>query len=332
MIARQASSNSTSDRPILKPISRRSSSSASGTRVATPPSMFEHREATPEPSSTVHEGARSTPSSTPFVFGAPQSPFHSFDPDTPVPSVEREVSADSDQQSPASTVRYTPLQSSEVRSTAQDVDPEASLRGISGLGELRLNTPQPPPSPTQRASRTPPIHVTYSPPVNVTGGSRSDRSESLVARVAAMGVDSQQVGSLSPAGANGRRSPSRRPRSSSGAQREIHQVESEEPPDVFARMLEVQEALSNARELTGRIRALLSSSTMTHEHGSSIQALHNQAVTLDEFQLPSSRIIGLVGDSGAGKSSLINSLLDKSELARAVSNHSACCSSSANLI
>lgn len=86
-------------------------------------------------------------------------------------------------------------------------------------------------------------------------------------------------------------------------------------------MAEVQEALANARVLTGRMKTTLASSTLVRESGSSVQALHSQAVRLDEFQLPSSRIIGLVGDSGVGKSSLINSLLDKNELARAVSSH-----------
>lgn len=65
----------------------------------------------------------------------------------------------------------------------------------------------------------------------------------------------------------------------------------------------------------------LSSSNLHHEGGSSVRNLYQQAAQLHQFQLPSSRIVGLVGDSGVGKSSLINSLLDKVELARAVSDH-----------
>jgi putative ribosome biogenesis GTPase RsgA len=65
---------------------------------------------------------------------------------------------------------------------------------------------------------------------------------------------------------------------------------------------------------------VLSSSNPHRESGSSIERLHQQAIRLTEFELPSSRIVGLVGDSGVGKSSLINSLLDKMELARAVSD------------
>src|SRR2546423_207914 len=46
--------------------------------------------------------------------------------------------------------------------------------------------------------------------------------------------------------------------------------------------------------------------------------LHQQSLRLQTFQLPSSRIVGLVGDSGVGKSRLINSLLDHVDLARVV--------------
>jgi putative ribosome biogenesis GTPase RsgA len=84
-------------------------------------------------------------------------------------------------------------------------------------------------------------------------------------------------------------------------------------------MPEVQRALSDARALTSRMANVLSSSNLHRENGSRIQNLHQEAIRLNSFQLPSSRIVGLVGDSGVGKSSLINSLLDRMELARAVS-------------
>ena len=58
---------------------------------------------------------------------------------------------------------------------------------------------------------------------------------------------------------------------------------------------------------------------MHRERGSSVQAIYQQAARLSKFEPSSCRIVGLVGDSGVGKSSLINSLLDKLEFARAVS-------------
>ncbi|KAH7406760.1 hypothetical protein DE146DRAFT_404176 [Phaeosphaeria sp. MPI-PUGE-AT-0046c] len=320
MITRSGSSNSTSGRHILTPSSRNRRSSATGSLI-TPSSGSDIR-------SDVHvtPPAPENPASAPFVFGAPQSSSYSFDPDTPIPSVERDDSPTSDQQSNASTEHRTPSLSSDTQSTTQVVSPDASLQSLSGMGDLRLTTPQPPPATAPRASRTPSIHVTSSPPIDRTGGSRSSRNESITAGIAAMRMESQRADSLSPATVHENRSPSpsRRRRSGSGVCREIHQVESESPPEVFSRMMEFQEALANARTLTGRIRTTLSSSALVHENGSSIRALHTQAVKLDEFQLPSSRIIGLVGDSGVGKSSLINSLLDRNALARASGSGTAC--------
>ncbi|KAF2194396.1 hypothetical protein K469DRAFT_495226, partial [Zopfia rhizophila CBS 207.26] len=103
-----------------------------------------------------------------------------------------------------------------------------------------------------------------------------------------------------------------------------HQIENEDPPKALFHMPEVQEALANARTLTSRMANVLSSSNLHRENGSSIERLHQQATRLSGFQLPSSRIVGLVGDSGGGKSSLINSLLDKMEFARASSSGTAC--------
>jgi putative ribosome biogenesis GTPase RsgA len=67
-----------------------------------------------------------------------------------------------------------------------------------------------------------------------------------------------------------------------------------------------------------RILKVLSGSALHQDHGSSVHNLYKQAVSLSKFQPPSTRIVGLVGDSGVGKSSLINSLLDRKDLAKAV--------------
>jgi ABC-type glutathione transport system ATPase component len=97
-----------------------------------------------------------------------------------------------------------------------------------------------------------------------------------------------------------------------------HQVENESPPETVPNLPEVKHALASARILISRVSAVLGSSSLHQEEGSSIQNLYVQALRLSDFQLPLSRIVGLIGDSGVGKSSLINSLLDKPNLARAV--------------
>lgn len=114
-------------------------------------------------------------------------------------------------------------------------------------------------------------------------------------------------------------SPSRRRRSSSGVNRSAHRVEDEEPPESLFYERRIQEALNNARNIIGRVARVLSGSNMHREQGSSVQTIYQQAARLSTFEPSSCRIVGLVGDSGVGKSSLINSLLDKMEFARAVS-------------
>lgn len=111
-------------------------------------------------------------------------------------------------------------------------------------------------------------------------------------------------------------SPSRRRRSGSAIIREIHRVEDEEPPE--ADKLEVQKAFATALSCISNTASVLSSSNLHLEPDSTTHKLYHEALTLAKFQLPSSRIVGLIGDSAAGKSSLINSLLDKPDLARAV--------------
>jgi ribosome biogenesis GTPase A len=86
-------------------------------------------------------------------------------------------------------------------------------------------------------------------------------------------------------------------------------------------MYQVENALTHARRVTKRITNVLTNSDLHRENGSNIAGLLRQAAELGEFKLPSSRIIGLVGNSGIGKSSLINSLLDQGKLAIEVSTH-----------
>ena len=56
-----------------------------------------------------------------------------------------------------------------------------------------------------------------------------------------------------------------------------------------------------------------------HEPDSVMRRLHRETEKLSRFECPATRTVGFVGDSGVGKSSLLNSLLDVKGLARAVS-------------
>jgi hypothetical protein len=253
-------------------------------------------------------------------FSAPNADQDNRDPDTPLPSVERDAPSSTDRQSTPRSASPTPLLGSV--STKQADDEDAIVQEMGNIRNLRLTSPQTPPSLPHRASHTPSIHVTPSGAPKGASQSILRREDSLAANVAALSIESEKADSLAPTGLQENRSPSpsRRRRSGSGIRREPHLVESEDPPEAFAKMAEVQEALVNARTLPRRMAAVLSSSNLHRENGSSVRKLYQQATRLNDFQLPSSRIVGLVGDSGVGKSSLINSLLDKAGLARAVSN------------
>ena len=55
-----------------------------------------------------------------------------------------------------------------------------------------------------------------------------------------------------------------------------------------------------------------------------MKSFHERTERLSCFQPLSTRTVGLVGDSGVGKSSLLNSLLDYRSLARTTNNGAAC--------
>lgn len=264
---------------------------------------------------------RFTASSTPFRFGETQNQ-HDFNPDVPLPSIERSVSSTTDRQDTPDTVYYTPSLSSDSHSRRQTGSCDAVLQELCNIRDLRLNSPHVSGSTPQRASRTPSINVTPSAPPIDSNQSSSRGGDSLVNGFAGLRLKTHRADSLGTPGPRESCSPSplRRPRSGSGIREERHQIDSERPPETFRRMVEVQKALADARNLTRRLTTVLSSSPLHHKDGSSIQNLHRQATKLENFQLPSARIVGLVGDSSVGKSSLINSLLDKSDLARAVSD------------
>jgi ABC-type glutathione transport system ATPase component len=235
------------------------------------------------------------------------------DPDIVLPSTEHEILSTSSHET-------TPSTSSTVmheRVTRQIHDQDYVQEQLVAVRDLRLTSPNMSETPLQRTILTPSIHVTPLTP-GIDHGSRSD---SLVAEfenlhtgshdTASIPVTSRSRETLSP-------SPARRRRSGSGITWRTHRVEDEEPP---AHLTQVEQHLSDVRTQILSMAQVLSSSELHLESGSTIQGLHQQALDLAALRLPSSRIVGLIGDSGVGKSSLINSLLDKVDLARAVSDY-----------
>ncbi|KAJ2991071.1 hypothetical protein NUW58_g2658 [Xylaria curta] len=120
------------------------------------------------------------------------------------------------------------------------------------------------------------------------------------------------------------RSSANRRRSGSRNSLEKHDVRVEAPSTDRFNLPAVQKALRDTRSLMSELADTLESSTMNHEPDSVMKRLHRQAKDLADFKCHSTRIVGFVGDSGTGKSSLLNSLLDFRDLARSSNGGGAC--------
>jgi hypothetical protein len=152
--------------------------------------------------------------------------------------------------------------------------------------------------------------------------------------------------SASPASALGTptrdiQSSSRQRTPSSQINRQPHSVADEEPPRDSFHNESFQEAYSDAKQVMKDLVAVLETSDLSTDPGTTIYRLRDQARSLAAFECPKKRMIGFIGDSGVGKfqgftkicpgredspssfvtgkSSLINSLLDVKELAASVS-------------
>ncbi|GKT70745.1 tat pathway signal sequence [Colletotrichum tofieldiae] len=116
----------------------------------------------------------------------------------------------------------------------------------------------------------------------------------------------------------------RRSRAGSRTSLVPHDVRDEEPPPNRFHDSAVQGAFGDAKALMARLVGVLESSPLHESPDSTIERLHRQARELSCFECPSTRTVGFVGDSGVGKSSVLNSLLDQDGLARTSNSGAAC--------
>ncbi|KAH8883504.1 hypothetical protein GQ53DRAFT_699385 [Thozetella sp. PMI_491] len=116
----------------------------------------------------------------------------------------------------------------------------------------------------------------------------------------------------------------RRSRSSSTALQQRHEVRDEMAPKQRFHEQSFQDKLRDSKEGVSQLVELLSSSSLHNDPDTMMKRLFKQAEDLSSFQSPATRTVGFVGDSGVGKSSLINSLLDIKGLARTSNSGAAC--------
>ncbi|PCD30492.1 hypothetical protein AU210_010173 [Fusarium oxysporum f. sp. radicis-cucumerinum] len=193
------------------------------------------------------------------------------------------------------------------------IDADTPLPSSEGITE----TSSSPASPVNR-QRTPSVSIT--PPSGRTRG----ESHGLTSAIGNIRLsDTNGRATLSPEPRRSRNGTPRRRRSSTGAV-EQHDVADEELPDDAFHSPEFQGAFRNAKQLMSNIQSVLGSSNIHEAHESTMGKLHEDAGRLAAFEYPATRTVGFVGDSGVGKSSLLNSLLDTKGLARTSNNGEAC--------
>jgi hypothetical protein len=251
-------------------------------------------------------------------------------PDIPLPSVEADDSSRASRESSTSPVLYTPATTSRISASVQGSIDQALLHGLDNItissGQERLSSSDRVPPRVSDASPTPSIEISTPEPTRTpsqTGTLLNEFNNLSLHEVRPITSTNNTRRNLYPEHQNDRRtqspSASRRRRSSSAANSLPHKVEDEAPPLSHVHDQKIREALEDSRQPIRSLVSALSRHGLYREAGSAIHKLHEQAISLSGFEPPSTRIVGLVGDSGVGKSSLINSLLDTRELARAVS-------------
>ncbi|SCO45533.1 uncharacterized protein FFNC_10346 [Fusarium fujikuroi] len=190
------------------------------------------------------------------------------------------------------------------------IDADTPLPSTEGITETNS-------SPPSNRHRTPSVSLT--PP----GGTREE-THGLTSAIHNIRLsDTNGHASLSPEPRRSRNGTPRRRRSSTGAVQQ-HDVADEELPDDAFHSPEFQGAFRDAKQLMSNIQSVLGSSNIHEASESTMRKLHEDAGKLAAFEYPATRTVGFVGDSGVGKSSLLNSLLDIKGLARTSNNGEAC--------
>ena len=218
--------------------------------------------------------------------------------DIPIPSVESHESTNQllegnfrlnldEDHTPSSSAPSNGTQGDPLRDSSQ---PSLSL--ANDFSRVRLAT-TPPASTVNPGPRTPP----RDPSVSTSLYSATSRATPV--------PDTRQV--LSPS-----------PLPTPASVRDLHRVSDEDPPSDAARSIDYERALEKCRSVMSDIEVALRGSHLHIEQDSSIRMLYQLASSLASFQYPLKRTVGFVGDSGVGKSSLLNSLLDAKDLARTV--------------
>ncbi|KAJ5212368.1 uncharacterized protein N7498_004014 [Penicillium cinerascens] len=98
----------------------------------------------------------------------------------------------------------------------------------------------------------------------------------------------------------------------------------EELPPAPVYKSRLQDSLKDVKRELGILADMMGISRLSEEHSSDLHALYRDTKKMSMFKYPDTRTVGFIGDSGVGKSSLINSLLDQRSLSLSSSGGTAC--------
>ncbi|KAL4757106.1 uncharacterized protein BDW70DRAFT_143918 [Aspergillus foveolatus] len=104
----------------------------------------------------------------------------------------------------------------------------------------------------------------------------------------------------------------------------IYNVREEELPRAPIYDIRLQNALRSVRGQIADLAQFIGERELAHDPTSDIHGLYEQLLGASRFSYPATRTVGFIGESGAGKSSVINSILDEHGLARSSGDGAAC--------
>ncbi|KAJ5726029.1 uncharacterized protein N7483_007386, partial [Penicillium malachiteum] len=101
-------------------------------------------------------------------------------------------------------------------------------------------------------------------------------------------------------------------------------IREESLPSVPIYDVRLQDQVKEVKSKLASLATSIGSSALAHDQSSSLHAHYEKVKKASKFEYPEIRTVGFIGDSGVGKSSLINSLLDQRGLSRSSSDGAAC--------
>jgi hypothetical protein len=209
------------------------------------------------------------------------------DPDVPIPSIEpRHYSPASESVTTArsSTTMMTPLSTPPPNTSRPPTLPRDSSLGIGeAFGQIQLT------GPGGLAD------------LSGLGAALNDVARGSDGRAASLDPTSANGSHLSPGAHNRSRRQSRSRRSTSVSQQPHNVREEEPPPDAFHKP-SFQAAFQGTKAAMASLSIVLGSGPAYDDQESRMLALQRDANRLAQFQCPSKRTVGLVGESGAGLS------------------------------